>query len=141
MCLTKNFYFGGTDGRTYQFNSGTSDSASGADTTIASDFISKEYLLSYPNRTNINWIDVFSIRQVASSVFYDLDRQGLFPELGSITQRTSNFRPPIRECNSIRMKVADNSSNISVIEGFNIDHVPKEKRDEMDVKIRRRNDI
>ncbi len=138
---TKFLYFGSTDGRTYQFNSGNSDSVSGAATTIASEAITKEYLLSYPNRTNVGWIDFFATQQVASSAFYDLDRQGLFPELGALTQRITNFRPPIRECNSIRLKIADNSSNISVIEGFNVDHQPKEKRDENSVNIRRRNDI
>ncbi len=130
----QNIYFGGlTTGRTYQLFTGNNDDSS----TISSEWISKEYTLSYPNRTNLAWLDIFASQQVATSVFLDLDRLNQFSELGQLFARISNFRAPVRECNTFRAKLADNSTNISVIEGFNVEHLPKEKRDEPAVKLRR----
>ena len=130
---SQKLYFGSTDGRTYEMNSGTSDN----DVTIASEVISKEYLLSYPMRTNFTWLDVFSDQRVEANIFYDLDRINQFIELGSLEQRITNFRIPQRECNTVRIKVADNSKDVSVINGFNMEHIPKEKRDETTANIRR----
>lgn len=130
----QSLYFGSNDGRTYKWLDGKKDNTA----EIAAEFISKEYLLSYPLRTNLKWIDMFAQERVNVATFYDLDRLNLFEELGVLTDRISNFRIPLRECNSVRIKVADNSQNTSIIEGFNMEHDPKEKRDEMPVKIRRR---
>lgn len=107
--------------------------------SIESEFRSKEYLLSFPQRTNVSWIDLFSTQRLEAYAFYDLDRQNEFVELGAMTQRVSNFRVPFpRECNSIRIKIAVNSTRGSSFEGFNIEHEPKEKRDETRVNIRRK---
>lgn len=130
---TQRLYFGSTDGRTYLMNDTTSDNTA----KIAAEFISKEYLLNFPNRTNFTWLDVFALPRVEALAFYDLDRLNQFQELGALTQRITNFRIPTRECNSLRVKIADNSTDISVIEGFNVTHDPKEKRDEMAVNLRR----
>lgn len=127
-------YFGTSLGKTFKFLDGNSD----AGTSIATEFISKEYILAYPNRTNFAWLDVFSDQRGSASAFYDLDRLSEFDELGSLKDRITNFRIPVRECNTLRIKTADNSSVYHTIEGFNIEHFPKEKRDEKKVKTRRR---
>lgn len=134
---TQKLYFGSTDGRTYEFNSGTADSSGGAAVTISAEIRSKEYLLSYPQRTNFTWLDVFADQRVEANIFYDTDRYGEFIELGSLEQRITNFRVPQRECNTVRVKIADNSKDVSIINGWNIEHVPKEKRDETTANIRR----
>lgn len=130
----QDIYFGSsTTGRTYQFLSGTNDDGS----TIPAEWISKEYVLSYPNRTNVTWIDIFASQRVAIQSYLDLDRLNMFNELGQLSTRISNFRVPQRECNTVRLKLADNSKDISIVEGFNMEHFPKEKRDEPSVKVRR----
>lgn len=121
-----NIYFGSTNGRTYQFLSGTKDDTA----SIPSEWISKEYTLSYPTRTNLTWIDIFASQRVAVNAFYDLDRLNQFGELGQLSTRITNFKIPVRECNTFRAKLADNSNDVSIIEGFNVEHIPKEKRDE-----------
>ncbi len=123
---TQNLYFGSTDGRTYEFNSGTKDNTA----SISAEVISKEYMLSFPERTNVSYIDVIANQRVAANVFYDYDRYGEFNSLGALSNRISNFRPTLRECNSLRIKIADNSNDVSIINGWNIEHEPKGKRDE-----------
>jgi len=119
-------YFGSNDGRTYQFLTGTTDNTS----TINAELTSKEILLSFPNRTNATWIDVFASQRVSSNVFYDLDRASSFAPLKTLTKRVTNFNVKKQECNTIRLRVTDNSAAVSVIEGFNIEHEPMQKRDE-----------
>lgn len=126
---TQKLYFGSTDGRTYEFNSGTSDNTS----SISAEVISKEYLLSFPERANVPWIDVIANQRVAANVYYDYDRLGDFNPLGGLSSRITNFRPTLRECNSVRIKIADNSKDVSIINGWNIEHEPKGKRDERGV--------
>lgn len=131
---SSSLYFGTSLGKVMKLFDGTSD----AGTSIATDFISKEYLLSYPARTNFAWLDLFSENRGNALAFYDLDRQGEFGELGQLEGRITNFRIPVRECNSVRIKIAENSTVASSFEGFNMEHKPKEKRDENQVKTRRR---
>lgn len=138
-------YLGGNTGKTYLFLDGKTDyspTTSSAEPqnvrSISAEFVSKEYILSFPNRTNLNWIDVFSSMRVEAGVFYDVDRQNDFVEVGNVTQSVTNFRTSKRECNSVRIKIADNSKNDSVVNGFNFEHEPKEKRDELTVNIRRK---
>lgn len=134
--------FGATDGATYvttfalQVVNGqppyTSDYTAA---NISAEFISKEYLLSFPDRTNLNWIDIFSRFRGNGVVFYDLDRQDLFQELQDpLIQRITNIRIPSRECNSVRVRVVDVGTSAdqtsSDIEGFNFEHERKGKRDE-----------
>lgn len=126
---------------TFRNNPGNGTAPYTADntTTIAAEMRSREMILSYPNRTNIRWIDVFALRRTTTNVFYDLDRQDNFVQLNrTLTGRTTNYRIPVAECNSIRIKVTDTNTSTeevaSVIEGFNLEHEPKEKRDEEKVK-------
>lgn len=105
------------------------------DTPINADFISKEYLLSFPDRTNLAWIDVFARVRGNSMVYYDIDRMDQFQELQSpLTQRITNIRIPDRECNSVRIRITDVGASASqlssTIEGFNMEHDRKTKRDE-----------
>lgn len=124
------------------------DNNDGAQSTIHTEYVSKEYLLSYPNRTEVNWMDVFAQKRGAVNAFIDLDRRDDFMELGQLTERVTNLRLPKRECSTIRVKLAestlatDTTGNAitSVIEGFNIEHTPKEKRDETVARIRKRGD-
>lgn len=129
----ENIYLGSTS-NTFKFLDGTQDLTS----DIAGHIISKEYLLKYPQRTNVTFIDIFSQIRQASRVAYDLDRSGEVIPLGAITDRISNFVPREQECNSIRLHISDSSKYQSIIEGFNFEHMPKEKRDQMTVKIKRK---
>ena len=112
-------------------------------TEIKSEFISKEYVLAYPQRTNVRWLDVFSQRRENMYVWYDLDRTNSFTQLDAdLFGRTTNYRIPTAECNSIRVRFAEAPTRAatmpSLIEGFNIEHYPKDKRDENLVKVRTR---
>ncbi len=108
---------------------------------ITTEFISKEYLLSFPKKTNLTWIDLFATKRGNTMAYYDLDRQDLFQELEQLTTRITNVRIPMRECNSVRIKVTDvasaESALASFFEGFNIEHEPKQKRDEPSNAIRK----
>lgn len=143
--------FGATDGATYMtttFDNATLESnnlpvVADFTTGISSEFISKEIMLSYPQRTNMRWLDVFSQTPSNTFVWYDLDRNNNFVQLdGVLIDRTTNFRIPTAECNSVRIKFADNPTRYNVmpplIEGLTIEHYPKDKRDEMLVKVRTR---
>lgn len=128
----------------------------GASTTsgydINGEFRSKEYMLSYPQRTSLAYLDVFSTKRQEANVFYDLDRQDNFRPLGTLSERVSNLRIPVQECNSVRVSIMENSglkfqggssSNLSpqftnVIEGFNFEHEPKQKRDESASSVKRK---
>ncbi len=132
---------GATDGAAYltSFNliaangisSYNSDSSA---SNITAEFISKEYLLKFPERTNLTWIDIFATKRGNTIAYYDLDRQNIFQELEQLTQRITNIRIPNRECNSVRIRVVDvgtsDAQTSSTLEGFNMEHVPKQKRDE-----------
>lgn len=131
---TSSIYFGTTTGKVFKFLDGNDDGG----VTIATEFVSKEYVLSYPKRTNLKWVDVFSDNRGRAAAFYDLDRLNQFDELGSLEYRITNLRVPTRECNTVRIKIADNSAAAHSIEGFNMEHDPKEKRDENQVNTRRR---
>lgn len=130
---------GGTALTSFELNpaNGTAPYTSDVSATtvnITAEFISKEYVLSFPKRTNLTWIDIFAMRQGNTMAYYDLDRQGIFQELAQVTQRVTNIRIPNRECNTVRIKTQDvgtaSAQQSSTFEGFNMEHMPKEKRDE-----------
>ena len=117
-------YFGSTDGRTYTFLTGTADNTS----AISAELISKEILLSFPTRTNIQWVDIFSSQRSSTNVFYDTDRADKFSPLGALKERVSSFPVKTQGCNSVRIRTTENSGVVSMIEGFNIEHEPLKKR-------------
>jgi hypothetical protein len=77
---------------------------------------------------------MFSTRRGNMMGYYDLDRKNLFQELVQLDTRITNVRIPDRECNSVRVRVLDVGTSASQLssnlEGFNLEHVPKDKRDE-----------
>lgn len=127
----ENIYFGSTNGRTYKFDSGTADDSGGdnGDTAvpIAGEIISKEYLLSFPTKSDIQHIDIISNQQSSAQALYSLDRNEEFKPLGELTKRVNDFSAQ-GECHTARIKIADNSQTISVIEGFNFQYEPKPTR-------------
>lgn len=135
---SNNIYMGSNTGRTYQLFQGSSDDITATSPyPINGECRTKEYLLSFPQRTNLNWVDVFAEQRVGTNVAYDLDRLEDWTTLGDIQGRVTNFRVPARECNTVRLVFVDTSRSIqSIIEGFNFDHEPKEKRDENPKQIR-----
>jgi hypothetical protein len=124
-------YFGSTNGRTYLWDSGTSDNSGGASsntaTPIAGEIISKEYLVSFPTKSNLKNVDIISSQQGAAQVFINIDRQDEFYSLGELTKRMNTF-PSTPELQTIRLKVSDNSTVTSVIEGINFEYEPSQKR-------------
>ena len=125
--------FGSTNGRCYEFNSGTADDSGGANgdtaTPINAEVEFKEHLLEFPEKTRIKYVDVISTQHVASSVGYKLDRNGKFIPLGGLTERITVF--PITSEKHIRtaqIKITDASQNTSIIEGYNIEHEPTKLR-------------
>jgi hypothetical protein len=122
-------YFGADNGRTYQWDTGLTDNSGGTDgntaVTISTEFISKEYLLNYPYKTKLNYIDIISNLAVLSSAYYQMDRDGDFLPIADLKKRFS-FSPNINaEGRSVRLKISDSASIISRLEGFNFEHSPQ----------------
>lgn len=121
-------YFGSNNGRTYQWNTGLTDNSGGTDgdtaTPINSEFKSKEYLLNYPYKTKLNYVDLISNLAILSSAYYKMDRQGDFLSLTSLKDRFS-YSPNLNaEGRSAQLRITDNANIISRIEGFNFEHSP-----------------
>lgn len=131
-------FFGSTNGRVYQYGSGTADKSDGSTlNNIVTEFRSKEYILSYPYTSQLSWLDVFSDPSVETTVFYDLDRADDFKEIGQLKYRFMPLRiPQPRSCHSIRLKLGDNSQNAMTILGFNAQFNVEDKRNEVGSQIR-----
>lgn len=125
-------YFGSHEGRTYKFNSGLEDDSGGVAENeavrINTEAISKEYLLTYPNKTNLKYADFISKNALATLVLYQMDRGGDFGPLVSLEKRFASSRLIGKECRSIRLKFSDSGSVQSRIDGYNFEHSPLEKR-------------
>ncbi len=105
-------------GRVYQFGSGTSDNTS----PIATEFISKEYLLHFPEQVQLREINMFALTQGSTQSFFDTDRSGTFEGIGQMNGRISSKRVTNKKCNSIRMRFTDNSIGDALIEGFEFEY-------------------
>lgn len=124
----ENIYFGSNDGRTYQFLSGTNDNTS----SINGEVLTKEYLLAFPEKVKLMSIYLISQQRVNMDVRYQFNRGGDFKTLNDVEGRFYKFRvPDYDECRSIRLRITDNSTNTSIIEGFNFSFVPKDKTEEI----------
>lgn len=124
-----NIYFGSSDGRAYQLFTGLADDYTGTNDPIQAEMRTKEYLLNFPNRSQLEWVDIFAEQRTGLNVSYDIDRLEKWANLGALNLRVSSFRVPSRECNSVRVLYEDQSNKTrSIIEGFNLEHEPKEKR-------------
>lgn len=119
-------YFGATDGKTYQFLSGTSDATVG----INGEIMTKEYLISFPEFSKLENIYVVSQQRVNTKVHYQLNRKGDFHPLNDLTDRFHKFRVgKDDECRTIRLRITDSSTNTSIIEGFNFESTPLVKKE------------
>lgn len=117
-------YFGSSNGRTYLWDSGNSDDSGGAAgataVEISTEVISKEYLLSFPDKSELNYIDFISESALTTSTFYQIDRIMDFQPLCGLQNRFVSSQHLGDICNSIRLRITDNSNIISRLDGFNI---------------------
>ena len=132
LSSSEDIYFGSSNGRTYQWNSGTADDSGGAAgataANIAGEILTKEMALNFPYSTDINWIDIISQQRVAASLSYDVDRKDIWKQLGNLNDRFTSFKVGSIPAKTLRLRITDNSQNISIIEGINIEHTPNKQR-------------
>ena len=118
-------YFGNNDGDTFLWNSGTTDNTA----EINGEILSKEYLLAMPNETLVKDVTVFSSQRVSSKVRYQFDRDGDWKPLTSLAKRfTRMFTRSVGKCQSIRLRITDSSKVISILDGWNLEHVPQKEK-------------
>jgi len=130
----QNVYFGSTDGKTYKLNDGTSDDG----TEIATVFRSKEYLLNYPETVRLDRLDMFSQTHGTTQVYVDNDREDEPNYVGTLTGRVSTLSvKDLRRMNTMRVYLADNSTNASVVEGFSAEYSEERRKDENVMKRRK----
>lgn len=134
----EDIYFGGAQGRIYKWNSGEADDSGGAAyneaTSINAEIITKEHLLTFPEKTTLENIDVIAIQGGDARVSYQADRnlmgidKGDFTPLkGGLNKRVNTFRVG-KEAQTARLRITDNSQKVSVIEAYNFEHKPKNER-------------
>ena len=124
--------FGSTTGRTYRWDNGNSDDSGGASentaTNIAGEIITKEHFLSFPEKSVIKYVDVIARQGQSANVQIFYDRNVDPKPLGNLTGRISSFNGRGKEINSVQLRITDNSQVQSIIEGFNFEYEPNEKR-------------
>lgn len=129
---SEDVYFGSSNGRTYQWNSGTGDDSGGASGNVAveihGEILSKEYLLSFPEKSELEWLDLISSQRIGAKVSYQIDRDGDFSPLGQLSKRISSYSLGKKSGHTIRLRIAESSTNTSIIDGWNIESTPKQKR-------------
>lgn len=124
-------HFGGDGGGVFELNKGTTDNTA----SIISQWLSKEYLLQFPYKTELQYIDVVSQNSILTNVEYRMDRKfidrmenPLFNSLTQLKERFTNGRTKKLEGHSVQLRMTDISQMQSLIEGINIEHQPIEKR-------------
>ena len=134
----ENIYFGNSQGRTYLWNSGTADDSGGASydtaTSINAEVITKEYLLSFPEYSTLQNVDIITLQGGNTKASHQLDRNRLgidrgdfIPLIGNFDKRVNTFKVG-NEARTVRLRIMDSSQSVSVIEGFNFETEPKKKR-------------
>lgn len=125
-------YFGSHKGRTYKFNSGKEDDSGGNNENeavrINTEIRSKEYLLTFPNKTNLKYVNFITENAFGVLVLYQLDRKGDFNPFVSLDKRFATSKLLARECKSVRLKFTDSDAIISRIDAYNFTHNPLEKK-------------
>lgn len=125
--ITERVYFGSDNGKVYELWAGDSDDGA----PIQVFFRSKEYLISYPYKVELDRVDVFAQNRGTGQVFIDNDRNNDFIPLGPLEDRVTPLRASKGDkLNSIRLLVSDNSTNPLMIEGFNFEYEDTLRRDE-----------
>lgn len=119
-------YFGTSRGRTYQWDSGLTDNSGGTSentaTRIAGEIITKEFILTYPHKSKLNYIDVISENAIGTQTYYQLDRKGDWLPLEQLKERFITSRHFGKECRSARLRFTDTSPIASRLDGFNFDY-------------------
>lgn len=137
----EDIYFGNSQGRTYRWNQGTADDSGGASFNTASqinaEVITKEHLLSLPEKSTLQHIDTVTLQGGVTKVSYQLNRNMLgidvgdfisaSPTQGDLVQRVTNFRVG-SDTRTVRLRITDSSQNVSVIEGYNLEWETKKQR-------------
>ncbi len=117
-------YFGSSNGRTYLWNSGNSDDSGGANSdtavNISTEVITKEFLLGFPDKVKLSYMDFISENCLTTSTFYQIDRKGDFKALCPLQERFSFSQHIDDSCYSVRLRLTDNSSILSRFDGLNI---------------------
>ena len=121
---SEDLYFGSSDGRTYAWDSGTTDN----ETRIAGEILTKDHMASFPEFTKFQYIDVVNDNAFETTVSYRIDRNGDFTTSGNLTKRFSTLPHIGKEGRSIQVRLADAGLNQSQIELINIQHMENNKR-------------
>lgn len=125
-------YFGSSNGRTYQWDSGLDDDSGGAsgNTAVAinAEARSKEYLLAHPSKTVFEYFNTIADNALGTIALYQLNRKNNFEVLGNLKERFSYFKHIGKECHSVRFKLSDITSIASRIDGYTIEHAPVDER-------------
>jgi hypothetical protein len=130
----KFFVFGTGNGGVYKFSTATSDIfGSSTVRNIDAEVLTKEHLLTFPEKTTLENIDVIAIQGGDTKVSYQLERnltgkEGDFISCKErLNKRVNTFRVG-KEMHTVRLRLADNSIRPSIIEGYNLEHTPKKDR-------------
>lgn len=131
---TRQLGFGTADGGVYTFTTATSDTdGTTAGKTISSEVLTKEHLLTFPEKTTLENIDVIAIQGGDTKVSYQIDRnligsEGDFVSCKERLNKRVNTLRVGKEMHTVRIRLADNSVRDSIIEGYNLEHKPKATR-------------
>lgn len=131
----EDIYFGSHEGRTYKWLSGNEDDSGGTSENsavpISAEAITKEHLLTYPEKTMVREFDIISRKAPLTQVYFQTDRKGDFQILNQLKSRfaTMSLRNKRSgECRSVRLKFTDVSSTEPKIDAYNIEHTPQRER-------------
>lgn len=118
--IDEDLYFGSTNGQVYQFldSTATGDNA----TAIPGEFLGKEHMLSFPGFSQVSYVDVIASQHTNSSVFYRADKKVDPKSIGNLTGRVTNLKVGGDDVRTIQLRIVDNSTTRSIIEGYNIEY-------------------
>ena len=131
--LTDNIYIGDDDGFVYRFLSGTQDSLGTSARPVAGEIIFKEIPINFPEDSMLDDTIVCAIQATGSRASYRLDRDKDFRgKMGDLVKRINFFDLKKQKASTFQLKITDNSTTISVIEGYSINHNPKREKQTKD---------
>ncbi len=118
---TPQLFIGDNAGKVYTWNTGNSDNGA----TIPTNFISKEYLVNFPEIAQLKWFEVFSTNSGNTRSFLNIDRNERWVQQPQLTSRITYSQLADLKCNTLRVQFTDNSVSDSFIEGFNVEYEPQ----------------
>lgn len=130
---TQQLGFGTADGGVYRFTTATSDVDGTTTVNINTEVLTKEHLLTMPEKTTLENIDIVAIQGGDTKVSYQIDRnlmgkEGDFISCKERLNKRINTLRVGKEMSTVRLRLADNSQRASIIEGYNLEHTPKKDR-------------